>query len=221
MKVATLLLLSVATLNAATTLQFSAGTGGLTDAANVIDRYIWGILVDTNRDGFVPLAYQYVADFVYPSTGTLQHVMSVRYAHLGNPGVPFATDDILILSSTPLFLSSGSNRATSLQVTYSGGIDAGDPYALIWFDATTVGTAALAETHFGILTGTAAVLQNDSGGVVAQSDFVNMPRSMNQQLLAVPEPSIMGFTLFGLSLAALRRKRCNKESTMVKSWKFC
>lgn len=209
MKIAALLLLSFAPVNAATTLQFSVGTGGLANAANVIDRYIWGILVDTNRDGFLPLAYQYVADFVYPSTGTLQHVMSGRYAAPGNLGVPSATDDVLLLSSTPLILSSGSNRATSLQVTYSGGIDAGDPYALIWFDATTVGTAALADTHFGILTGTAAVLPNDSGGVVAQSDFVNMPRSADQQLLPVPEPSIMGFALFGLSLAALRRKRCN------------
>jgi hypothetical protein len=195
---------------ATVTLQFSSVSAKLTNLANdlgvVTDGMAWGVLIDTDGDGF---------DYIPTGTTYTEFTNSV-VSGLGiyldiDGGVP--TDDFLFvganLTSTIGGTDGGSGAATSIaSVPMSvNGISPGDTFALIWF-ATNSGSAGSA---YGVLQDASFILPADGvtqsySAPFAGPDAIRPADQIFEASPVVPEPS-SALYLLGASTLLFRRRR--------------
>lgn len=211
-------LFSAASVHATVTLQFSlAGTARATGFSNSaglvgIDGMRWGLIVDTNNNGFS--GTQYDGGFGINSSGFLtvngiatddyyvanaaQTTTSTTGATGGDPG---GSGTITAISGVP-FGNVGS--VTNL-------IDVGDPFALVWFES---GTAA--GNKYGMLGNQSVNPQFDipaDGATTPYATFFagaspDAIKPTNFTFQGAPEPSrLILLGLGGLGLV-FRRRRC-------------
>jgi hypothetical protein len=201
---------------ATVTLQFSNTSAKLTNLANelgvVTDGMSWGVLIDTDGDGFdyVPTGTTYTefANAVVPGLGIYLDM---------DGGIP--TDDFLYigsnLTSTVGGTDGGSGAATSISSVPMGvsGINAGDAFALIWF-ANNSGTEG---SFYGVLEHASFVLPTDGvtqsyAAAFAGADPILTADQVFEASSVVPEP---GSALYLLGATGLLLRRRRKSGAQV------
>jgi len=159
----------------------------------------YGIVVDGTGNGF-----RSTYDFIVPSQGGVQVMMAM--------GVP--TDDVIIFADDLTadnslggilvegdgITSGGDGGLTGIRFFFLGGAEAGDPYALIWFDPE-IGS-------FGTLQSPVFVVPPDGHVVHHDQPFLGVDpiRPATSGVLTVPEPRAATIAAIGI-LIGLRRRR--------------
>jgi hypothetical protein len=204
---ALLTLLAPVALQATSTLQFNSAsvkaTGFDNAAGNAAGGLSYGIIIDTGRTGFADLGANYDG-FVMPSSGS-----GLFLARGVDASV---TDDFFFWNGqTTLATITGTDGGTNALSTSFGnipngtnGVDAGDPFAIIWFDSNTSDGS-----KYGFLTNALFVIPSDTATVPVANAFpgIDNPRLAGNTLGAVPEPSRMMLLGFGLVGFFFRRRR--------------
>jgi hypothetical protein len=203
---------------------FQNGAGSSADnpatAAVTENRLVWGILVDAAGDGFdgATNTNPYDSGFSLAANNTgLQLNL-----HTGT-----ATDDVLYISSALMANSStppageGTNAVsvnrilsfTGLNFNAPLGVGAGDKYAIIWFDATTLGGNTSDGLKYGILELPAAINLLPPDGTNASTypaQFAGADESKPMGFaLGTPVPETSTSLLGALGALALLRRRRN------------
>ena len=228
---------------AAVTMGFSTGTNAAEGWTNSLgsqnSAMVWGIIVDSAGDGFDGFAAAttssvdggilYTAGALYDPgfilqgtsgaspTGGLPNGQLLKVAGL-------ATDDRLFISTNLMALVSSQARITSLSAfNYAADMAAGDKYAIVWFDSTTLGTSPTSGgTKYGAWTKNGAgptdgtLLPVDPGSYTTAAtgpagifgaDNSGIGQSLKTaSLVAIPEPSAALLGIVG-ALGLLRRRR--------------
>ncbi|BCU76064.1 hypothetical protein [Luteolibacter sp. LG18] len=201
--------------NATVTLTISGvGTGALTSLADssssTANGLVWGIVVDASGNGFDTANYQGGWTLNTTAGGIL---------------MPGSGDDVLYiatsnnLTATSLGTGGGVGSAISIAgLTLNGGLGvqgsgstlgtvAGDSFAIIWFDRTTLlGGTVAGGSKFGIVTDPGLKLPGDGSNVGYNPLFTSVDPVRPTNLTFVPEPSAALLGAFG-ALALLRRRR--------------
>lgn len=152
----------VGSAQAAVTLGFSTGTNAAEGFANSSgiqnSNMAWGIIVDSAGDGFDGFASAsssavdggtlFTSGATYDPGFFLQGTSGVA----PNGGLPngqllnvggLASDDRLFISTNLMALVGGKGRITSLSAfNYAPDMAAGDNYAIVWFDTTSLSNSA-------------------------------------------------------------------------------
>lgn len=206
---------------------FQNGAGSSSDPLNVSNRMVWGILVDSQRDGFDSIT----SGLSYKSGFSLA-ANSAGLALSLNTSV--VTDDVLYIAGSVM---ASTNTATNLPNTgespanqnrilsFTGfnfnaglGVDAGDKIAIIWFNQLALGGTTTDGLKYGIYelpsvlfdaTNFANVLPADNGGSYTFAPAfagADPSKAMGYALGVIPEPSSAFLGLVG-ALGLLRRRR--------------
>lgn len=197
--------LLVPSAQASISLTFSEiGTSSLTGisdstGAAPVDGLTWGIIIDTEGDGLPDLS----------------GALGLNLAD----GIDLGTSDLVFLGGTTTSMPPFANETGSGAITTSTGmevyqdsattgVDANDPFALIWFDQGISGGDELAPgTHYGLIENGAFLLPADGGDVSFASLFAGGASNLYPaNLTLVPEPSLGLFALASL-VPLLRRRR--------------
>jgi MYXO-CTERM domain-containing protein len=205
---------------------FLNGAGSSSDINNVANRMVWGLLVDTDGDGFdsITSGNSYNGGFSLAANAN-------GFALSLNTSV--ITDDVLYIGSALMASSStaintpvgevpaNQNRILSFTgFNYNAGlgVNAGDKIAIIWFDATSLGGTANNGMRYGIFdlpnvlfdgVNSVAVLPTDNGGSYTFAPAFAGPdsaKAMAYTLGPIPEPSAALLGALG-ALGLLRRRR--------------
>jgi len=220
-----LLLGTAAVSQAAVTLTISAVTGStsgvLTKLASstgdTTSTKVWGILVDTLGNGFKTNSY-------LASTPISLAAGASTTLQIASGTLAVATDDVLIISGNLMVntnnatLDGGSVASGNLarptqiaSVPYTG-FTVGNPFAIVWFDATTLGGTAVVGTKYGVYTNPGLILPADGSTLSFNSLFVGAESTTNtasntlNSLEVVPEPSAALLGAVGV-IGLLRRRR--------------
>ena len=194
--------------HAAVTLQFSVPFSPGSGVANAFalasgtpsNDLFYGIIVDGTRNGFLA-TYDPVMFAVGSANGNAGNL-------LGNGGV--LTDDRLYfaqdrtadnsaLTEGDFSTTGGTGGISGLTLDFAGDVNAGDPFAIVWFDSNGVDAGLLTDPSF-LIPSDGAIADNSSPFVGEDS-----ARPANDITL-VPEPSTLLLSAFGV-LGLLRRKR--------------
>ncbi len=177
-----------------------AGTGN--------SKLVWGILIDTSGNGFLP------AFDGYSYTGL--NLTAGVYQPMNNNINEQATDDLLFLSpalmtTVPNPLDSGvvgQNRITGISGVPIGinGVDSGDRFAIVWFDRTSLTGTSMIGIHFGIFENAAFTMPADSSTFPYNSVFTGADALKPMTGRIAPEPSTLLLSALG-ALALIRRRR--------------
>lgn len=199
---------------ATVTLQFSTASAKLTNiqnaAGNAAGGLRWGIVIDTAGNGFDSNGTNYDG-FTFPSSGT--------GTFLANGVTATATDDFFYWGggttlATISGTDSGTNAISSISSVPFGtnGISAGDPFALIWFDAATTNDGD--KYGFLVISGGADpfVIPSDGSTTSYSPNFAGTdPVRLASNTLGVagpvPEPSRVLLLGFGALSLVFRRRR--------------
>lgn len=199
---------------AASTIAFSGTTNYATnflDGSGVAtSKLIWGIVVDTTGNGFAE--GQYKAGFsLAAGSGT-------------NAGAPVQlstssgfTDDYLIVSGNIMNLTTnttdggtaGINRITGLNsFSYAPGMEGGDTYKVIWFDATALGGTSAAGLKYGTFKTTTlnTIPADPTPSINYQAAFAGADAPKTMEFALIPETSTALLGALG-ALGLLRRRR--------------
>jgi hypothetical protein len=211
----TLLALALTSLShAASTIAFSGTTNYATNFLNgtgaATSKLIWGIIVDSGRNGFAD--GQYMPGFsLAAGSGT-------------NAGAPVQlsissglTDDYLIVSGNIMNLTTnttdggtvGINRITGLNsFSYAPTMEGGDPFKVVWFNATALGGTAAAGLKYGTFqTATLNTIPADpTPSINYQAAFAGADAPKPMAFTVVPETSAALLGALG-ALGLLRRRR--------------
>lgn len=184
-------------------------------------RMVWGLIVDADRNGFaggVDAANPYMNGFSLAA-----NVNGLALTTLTGG----ASDDVLYIASAVMAQNAnatdgsaiGDNRLlTFTGMIYSGAVNAGDNYAIVWFDQLALGGTAPKDLKYGIYTppatdvasfGKANLLPADPGNYNIGAVFAgpDAAKTMDFRLgTAVPEPSTVLLGALG-ALGLLRRRR--------------
>lgn len=194
--------------SASVTLQFSSPTFGM--ATNWADssgvggsRLVWGIVIDTAGNGFDSHFFQGV-NF---ATAGGQSLLTPE----GN-----ASDDYLWLSSNLMATPNatydgmvpGNNAITNItSIGYnSAGVNAGDAFAIVWFDRTSFSGISNYGDAFGIFTDSSFIIPPDSYTVSFAPLFAGADSLKLMTGSLVPEPSTALLGLLGIA-GLIRRRR--------------
>lgn len=207
-------LLCAVSSQATVTLQFSTASAKLTNiqnaAGNATGGLRWGIVVDTSvaQNGFDSSGTSYDG-FSFPSAGSGLMLSKGDGSGLTDDYFYFASSGNTTLASAG-GTDSGTNVISSLAgLPLTGGVQAGQQFALIWFDTTTSNDG----DKYGFLTNPAFVLPSDGNTVnfntaVLGADPVRLASNVfGEGPAVVPEPSrlmLLGLGFFGLFF---RRRR--------------
>ena len=177
------LLLSAVTLSASVTLQIRTQ---LADSSGTpTNGMSWGVLVDTDGDGFA-----------VTSTGTIA------------PGFDFTTngvfggDNYFVGSSTTVTSGPFGGAGVALNtdpIFLSGGVGASDSFGIFWTDGSA----------YGFVTEAGATLPADGSTTAYNTVFTNDPYTAAGTITAVPEPSTFAALagLCALGAVMVRRRR--------------
>lgn len=237
MKYALLAIAVSSAANAAVTLGFSTAAnvseGWANSSGSKNAAMAWGIIVDVDGDGFdgFATATETAVDGGFLLSGVTKYDSGfTRTPSSGAGSLPggqvlkvnsTATDDVIFFSSNLMAVVGSEARATQLSgLAYGTGMAAGDKYAVVWFDATTLGGAATTnsdkfgawyKTGASAFTGT--VLPADPGSYTAAT---NGPAGMwgadntaglkVASMTFIPETSTALLGALG-ALGLLRRRR--------------
>ena len=188
---AAILTLATPCLQAVSIQHSNFGTGNQTILANSLGvpqtGLSWGIIVDTDNDGF---------DTYSPARGAI---------NIAQDGFINGTDDYFFLSENPtvsFFGSAGTATIINFDNNDAGGVG-GDNYAIIWSDNTTINDG----DTYGFLESTVTIpLANDD---ITNLEFTSASPNLQTEIFAVPVPEPSSTALLGLAGLALvaRRKR--------------
>lgn len=180
--------------SSAVTLQLSAfGAGGQVILGNgagaATNGMSWGILVDTNANGF--------ADFsTVTTTGS-------AYSN----GFLGGSDDFLILSSNLTAAFGGSNgSATQLQFNLGGDVTGDENYGIFWFSSVAAGATIPLGSSYGLITNPALVVPTSNSAVINTTAIRSATVNSATQIFGIPEPSSALLGALG-ALGLLRRRR--------------
>ena len=197
------------------TIQFSTTSAKLTNIQNAAGTAAgglnWGIIIDSNGNGFSEGGSSYLGGFAMPSGGG---------TYLSNSS-GIVTDDYFYRGSTnntTTASATGTDAGTNLITTISSvpfgvnDITTGDRYALIWFDT---GASTASGAKYGFLTDASALFAMPADGATVQFTSANSSpfsgadpvRLASNTFAAVPEPSRMILLGFGLVGVFFRRRR--------------
>lgn len=205
---------SIGLAKGAMTLQFASTTAVLTNLQNSAgltnQTLVWGIVVDTGNNGFLPGVY-FNNGLSLSDNAALPNGQFLSLSG----GIP--SDDRLYISSNLMTLSgtgdgsTGFARPTNLTgLVYSNGVTQNDNFAIIWFDATTkTGQAAQPGDNYGFLTNPGLVIPADAGSSVSFASLftgADAARLANLEIQGIPEPSAALIGAIG-ALGLLRRRR--------------
>ncbi len=179
------------------------GGGGTT-------RLVWGVLIDSAGNGFLPISEGYSGTGLSLTAGSYQPLRDNTSSH-----VP--TDDLLFIS--PALMTSlnntndggviGQNRLTAITSVQLGtfGVDTGDHFAIVWFDATTLSGGPMVGMRFGLFDNAAFTVPPDAATWSYTSVFTGPDalKPMNGRFDA-PEPSTLMLSALG-ALGLIRRRR--------------
>ena len=176
---------------------------------------VWGIIIDTQDDGFDFSA----ANTVYSNAGVTYTGSTLQSLNIVvNNAAPVASDDVLwvapslmnVQGGTVDTMPAGTNRVTTLTAVAWGtnGISVDDNFAVVWFNTTTApnGSAVAAGTKFGALTNPNFFVPADGATEAYGQFFVGTDPLKTQDFAFVPEPSSMLLGLLG-AVGLLRRRR--------------
>jgi hypothetical protein len=219
------ILLASSFANAASTIAFSSTTDFATNWGGPVGgsgdgntaRYVWGIIVDTGRNGF--LDGSYVPGFSLNSASTTNNNAGTPVALSVAAGV---TDDFLIMSGFSMNLTTnttdsavvGQNRITGLNsFSYALGMDGGDPYKIIWFNLTSAnnnnpgGTATAGLAYGTFAPASLSTIPADGTASISYAPaFDGVDSLKTMAFTVVPETSTSLLGAIG-ALALLRRRR--------------
>ncbi|MBE7497901.1 MAG: PEP-CTERM sorting domain-containing protein [Verrucomicrobiaceae bacterium] len=192
---------------ATVTLQFSTASAKLTNIQNAAGTAAgglrWGIVVDTTNNGFDANGLNYDG-FTFPAAG------SGLFLSKGDGSA--TTDDFFYFAATgntTLASAGGTDSGTNVisqlaGLPLSGGVTAGDQFALIWFDTTTANVG----DKYGFYTDPSFVIPNDGNTVNFNSTVLGPdPVRLASNTFGVPEPSRVAFFALGLLGFLARRRR--------------
>lgn len=161
---------------------------------------LWGVVVDASGNGF-SASYGAGLSLANNLNGSL---------------MPGSTDDVFYFNSNITATTPGGQGGTGSITAISGlvignlGVNAGDAFALIWFDRSATAGSTLANgSKYGIVTDPLLVIPADGANQPYASAFVGADpiRPTNQTFgTAVPEPSAALLGAIG-ALGLLRRRR--------------
>ncbi len=204
------LLLGASSASATVTLQFGStsiyatnwANGSGTGGANMV----WGIIIDTARDGF---------DF--NSSGYFFNLSITAGGQSLKDGQGAASDDFMVIS--PALMTNvpntndgatlGQNRITALaSVPYGeSGIDVGDSFVIVWFDRTALGGGQTGYgERFGIFSNPSLTIPADAQTFSYASAFTGPDALKPMSFGFIPEPSSALLGLLGAT-GLLRRRR--------------
>jgi len=211
----TLLLLIAATgySQAASTLTFGSSSIFATNWANGAGTggslLAWGIVIDTDGDGFDSSSY-------FEGTNYATGLQTMKLSASTN------SDDVLFVGSSGnlMTLTTNANDSGAIglnrigavaSVPYTNGISQGDSFAIIWFNKTALGGSAVAGDKFGVFTNAAFIMPSDG---TASAPFTSVftgadtLKTMNFSFQGevIPEPSAALLGAVG-ALGLLRRRR--------------
>lgn len=205
-------LLSAAGAQATVTLQFSSATLFATNWANSGGAgggtLVWGILIDTTGNGFLPAFGGYSGQGASVITATPQTLLT--------NGSFAPTDDVLFLSPNLMSLTTNTNDGAELGMNRIGalanipmsqnGINDGDAFAIVWFNQLPGGSSLVGQ-RFGIFTNASFVLPADGSTTPFTTVFTGPdPLKPMTGLMDTPEPSTLLLSALG-ALGLLRRRR--------------
>ena len=146
---------------------------------------VWGVVVDTNDDGFNNSSW--TPNFTYS-------------ADVG--GIVLGGGDVLFLHTALTSSRTGDGADTSSAVnsistvTFTNGVAGGDKFAIVWFDrGIALGSQAAAGQHFGLLpvglnpSPTFVVPTGQADQVDYSAAFAGTDPIRSANLTFVPEPS--------------------------------
>ncbi len=204
------LLLGASAASATVTLQFTTSSIYATNFANSTgvggSTMVWGIVIDTARDGFDFNGSGYFFNVSMTAGGQ---------SLLDGSGAP--SDDFLFISPALMNLvpgvndgaAVGQNRITSIvNVPYgSNGIDFGDAFAVVWFDRTALGGAQTSYGNpFGTVTNALFTIPADASVTSYAAAFAGPDPLKPMTYAFIPEPSCAVLGLLG-AFGLLRRRR--------------
>jgi hypothetical protein len=233
-KIALALLASAVSAHSAVSMGFSTGTnaaeGWANSSGSKTATMVWGIIVDTLGDGFDGLSTGnplnttvdggtlFGGNTTYDAGFTLSGTTALPTGQLLNVG-GVASDDRLFISNTAMVLVSGDVRITALNnFSYDANMAAGDKYAIVWFDSTTVGSVVAGGSKWGAWFKDGAAVNNGlimpadpgsyttSAGPAGNFGADGAAGTKQANLQFVPEPSSMLLGLLG-AVGLLRRRR--------------
>lgn len=206
------LALGLVQVHATVTLQISTASNKLTNIQNALGTASgglrWGIVVDTNSNGFHLNGTNYDG-FTFPSVDS--------GVFLAEGATSTATDDFFYWHGQSTVASvggtdGGSNAMTGNFIMPLGsGVSAGDPFGLIWFDTTTTNDG----DKYGFLTISSGAdpftIPSDGSTVSYSPNFAGADpvRLAGNTLgaIVVPEPSRILLLCAGLVGLLIRRRR--------------
>lgn len=207
--------------NAAVTYQFSStanfATNFLSGSGANNSLMVWGIVVDTQSNGFAGASAEtpYDAGFAYSANGG----NGVTLSTVNAANVTTASDDVLYISSNLMNLTTsnvigelvGVNRITNLSsINYAGNVGSGDAFRIVWFDVNALSGNSADGTKYGLYQMPSLnTLQADPGTYNVSAAFggADSSKSMGFTLgTAVPEPSVALLGALGV-FGLVRRRR--------------
>lgn len=197
---------------AATTLQFSVSPNGATNFANasgtVTNGMLWGVVIDSNGNGFSGSGAGFYDAFNPGVSGFLSSGGSLTDDYYFATGVSTSTLGAPFFSGSEAG-SGAITTANNVPSTGDGvsGVNAADPFALIWFATSTAANG----DKYGMFT-TGAFSLPASGIVNFSSTFAGADpvRSASNSIGGagpVPEPSRLMLLGLGAMGLVFRRRR--------------
>jgi hypothetical protein len=160
----------------------------------------WGIVVDTSPGG---TDLSLISDGIGPLTITSDGFLSVDGTV--TPDYYFWNDSALTANQTttdgpPPSFSLGYIGTTGPLTTDENGVEAGDPFGIIWFQSNGSGG-----DYYGFLTDPSFVLPADGDTLDFSSDISSADKPADYMVSEIPEPSPLTLAFGGLALVCALR----------------
>jgi hypothetical protein len=212
----TLFVSSISFSNAASTISFSGSgaraIGFLNGAGVAVAGMKYGILIDTQNNGFSPGSYDL---FDFNNNPTSPFTTSVPLIGGGASGEVYytaASNNTTLLSVSASGADAGGGGAiaslTNVPTTTELGLTGSIPFGIIWFDESTPSAPTYGfYTHSSFVLPAAGPSNAFTTPFTGTSGVGDAPKFANISFAAVPEPSRMMLLGFGLVGFFFRRRR--------------